>query len=566
MAAGPRPAAPAMRSGGLDPLRWVWQLLCNVKFALFLVGLASVAGLIGVVIGQVPRSIRSNPAGRSVWFNMQRDEFGVFTEPMRRLGLFEVFYSPWFNALWALIIIAVTVCTVSRLRPTIRSVRRPTREVGERYFETAHHRADFTHPGGATAVEQALRRRRYTVTRTRSDGEATYLFAQRFAWSQYGTFLSHLALLMLLIGGLLTRLVGFDAMIVLAEGTPAYPVFKTPGSSQMFIRMLDAYRGQDAAGNITDFHSDIEVTRGGKTITCKATVNTPCQAFGYRIHQAAFFDDTARLRVSDASGQIVYDGMFDFQSQKTAVPVLKVTDTAGRELFNQELPQMGTDPGAAPGREDDLALAPLTFPRAPGAAASDLVTYLASWRIEGNNLRVSIQGDTGAPRTLTPGREALIGLYRVTYVGPRLIPAITVKDMPGAPNGAVLQMATDASGGPYLLVSGIGDDNTKLVPGEALGAPNGYTYTFGARVDASGVSVKRDPGDTFIWVAVAMALIGLSITFYVPRRRLWVKVTASRTYVAGVAERTTRLSRELRLMGAALGSKDALRPEDTEEG
>jgi hypothetical protein len=35
--------------------------------------------------------------------------------------------------------------------------------------------------------------------------------------------------------------------------------------------------------------------------------------------------------------------------------------------------------------------------------------------------------------------------------------------------------------------------------------------------------------------------------------------------MAGVAERTTRFSRELRLMGAELGAKDALQPGDIEE-
>jgi hypothetical protein len=41
-----------------------------------------------------------------------------------------------------------------------------------------------------------------------------------------------------------------------------------------------------------------------------------------------------------------------------------------------------------------------------------------------------------------------------------------------------------------------------------------------------------------------------------------VKVTADRTQIAGIAEKTTRLDRELRLMGAELGARDALRPGD----
>jgi len=62
-----------------------------------------------------------------------------------------------------------------------------------------------------------------------------------------------------------------------------------------------------------------------------------------------------------------------------------------------------------------------------------------------------------------------------------------------------------------------------------------------------------------------MALVGLAVTFYVPRRRLWVRVTPTRTQLAGVAERTTRFGRELRRLGAELGAPDALLPEDVED-
>ena len=77
------------------------------------------------------------------------------------------------------------------------------------------------------------------------------------------------------------------------------------------------------------------------------------------------------------------------------------------------------------------------------------------------------------------------------------------------------------------------------------------------------VSVRRDPGDTFIWLAVGMAVVGLAITFYIPRRRIWVKVTPTRTYMAGIAEKTTRLGREMRFMGAELGAENVLLESDT---
>lgn len=565
MAAGARPASPTIQPGGLDPLRWAWNLLTNVKFALVLVGTAAAAGFVGVVLPQVPGPMRSNAAARSAWLELRRDDFGRLTDPMDRLGLFDVFHSSWFNGLWVMIIVAVTVCTVSRFLPTWRSVHHPTKVVGDGYFQRAHNSASFSHPGGAGAVEALLRKRRYSVERTKDAEGATYLFAERFSWSQYGTFLSHLALLMLLIGALLTTLSGFNQTLVLAEGTPAAPVFDTPGPNQIFVKMLDAVRGKDEAGNIVDFRSFVEVRRGDEVKTCQASVNDPCHAFGYKIHQAAWFNDLARLRITGANGQVVYDDVLDFNGETNAVPVMKVTDTAGAVLFNQDLPQMGTDTGAAPGREDDRAESVLAFPQS--ALNSSPVGYAATWRVSGGQLVLTLSGEDLDESQLRPGQSLRAGAYMIEYSGIRTIPAIRINDMPGAVGDAtIVQMPNDGQGNPYLFVTGVDNDNVALANNKPVTAASGYTYTFGGQVEASGVSVKRDPGDTFIWVAVGMAIIGLAITFYIPRRRIWVKVSDGRTYVAGVAERTTRFSRELRRLGHELGSRDALQPGDLDRG
>ncbi|MCC7363954.1 MAG: cytochrome c biogenesis protein ResB [Dehalococcoidia bacterium] len=557
-------AAPGatLRPGGFDPLRTAWQLLTNVKFALLLVGVAGVAAFLGVVLPQVPVPMRSNPAARSAWIELRREDFGILTGPMDRLELFEIFYSAWFNGLWFLVIAAVTVCTVSRLRPTARAVHRPHREVPDRYFETAHHRADFAHPGGAAAIADALRGRRYRVETTREADGATYLFAERFQWSQYGTFVSHLALLMLLVGGVLTRFAGYDDTFIIAEGQNA-PVFESPGPSQIFVRMVDSYRGLDDDGNIIDYHSRIEVTRGGETIVCKTTVNDPCPAFGYKVHQAAFFNDMGHLRVIAPDGRTVeYDGLIDFNNETTTVPHLRVT-RGGELLFDRAIPQFGTDPGATTARDDDYALAPLILEGVGGGEVFEV-----AWRVAADGLRVVVTSIANGEQ-VTLGDGVASGStegFTFELAGAAPISAIRFDDMPGAgASGATLQMADAAPGETYVVVAGVDGSPVTLTAGEPYTTTSGYTYTFGGRVEASGVSIRRDPGDTFIWIAVAMAMVGLAVTFYVPRRRLWVKVTPTRTYIAGIAEKTTRLGRELRHMGASLGSRDALRPEDREE-
>lgn len=561
MAASAQGATPAMRPAALDPFRFTWALLTNVKFALLLVGTAGVLALVGAVVPQVPGPMRQNAAARAAWIELRRNDYGALAAPMDRFGLFDIFHTAWFNGLWVVIIAAVTVCAVSRFMPTARSVHRPPLLVPDRYFDTAHHRAAFAHPGGADAVEEALRKRHYRVERTHEAGGATYVFAERYPWNQYGTFVSHLALLLLLVGGLLTRFAGFDRTMIIAETASGAPVFTDPGPGQMFVRVLDSFQGKDARGNIIDYHSIIEVRRGDAVKVCKTTVNDPCHAFGYKVHQAAFFNDLARLRVLSPTGQVLYDDVLDFEARFTAVPRFRVSDASGAVLFDQALPQMGTFAGDSPGPEDDVAVATLAFPE--GAGSNLFSAYPVGWRVVGGELRVFVQGDFGV-HDLVASEPVTEGRYVFEYTGAVAIPAEQVDDMPGAEDGsATVQMPLDDTGQPYLFISGIAPDNVTLRPGAAsYVSPTGYRYEFGGRVEASGVSVRRDPGDTFIWVAVALAILGLAITFYVPRRRLWVKVTPARTYLAGIAEKTTRFARELRLMGAELGSKDALLPDD----
>lgn len=568
MTASAPTASQAVRSSGFDPLRTAWNLLTNVKFALTLVGVAVASGLVGVVIPQVPPAMRGNPAARSAWLELRRQDYGAFTGAMNSAGLFDLFHTSWFNGLWLVIIVAVTVCTVSRFRPTWRSVQRPTKSVGDGYFESAHHSANFTHAGGVEAVDALLRKKRYRVERIRGKEGATYLFAERFAWSQYGTFLSHLALLMLLVGALLTTLAGFDRTLVIAEGTPGAPVFSSAGPNQIFVTMVDAVRGKDDSGNIIDFHSTIQVRRGDQTVTCQTSVNDPCKAFGYKVHQAAWFNDLARLKVTSPDGRVLYNDVLDFESRSTAVPVMRVTDASGAVLFDQQLPQMDTDTGTAPGPEDDVALSLLTFPKTASPGETSLVTYAVGWRVLNNVLRLTLTGENFPARDLAAGQSVSDAGYTFTYADARPIPAQRVGEMPGAisdDGAATVQMVDDRAGNSYLFVSGIDLNNVVLTPGNPVKTSGGFTYEMVGRVEASGVSVRRDPGDTFIWLAVGMAIIGLAITFYVPRRRLWVKVSDSRTYLAGVAERTTRFGRELRFMGAALGARDALQPGDLED-
>jgi cytochrome c biogenesis protein ResB len=68
-----------------------------------------------------------------------------------------------------------------------------------------------------------------------------------------------------------------------------------------------------------------------------------------------------------------------------------------------------------------------------------------------------------------------------------------------------------------------------------------------------GIAVKRDSGAWFIWIATAMLVGGLAVTFYVPRRRLWLRLTPSATQVASLAEKSGGFENDMRILAHRLG-------------
>jgi cytochrome c biogenesis protein ResB len=65
--------------------------------------------------------------------------------------------------------------------------------------------------------------------------------------------------------------------------------------------------------------------------------------------------------------------------------------------------------------------------------------------------------------------------------------------------------------------------------------------------------VKRDSGAWFIWIATGLLVGGLALTFYVPRRRLWLKLTDTETRVAALAEKSGGFPGEMRKLANRLG-------------
>jgi cytochrome c biogenesis protein len=538
--------ATRQRGYEIDPLRWLWRLLTSVRIALAIIGVLALGSLVGVLVPQLPVEMRGNPAGTAAWLAFQEERrFGFLTDPMYRLGLFEVFRSIWFVGALGALVVSVCVCTANRLPPVWRNVREPQTRAPDEYY--AH--GGVALPAGeadAESLSRELRRRRYRVTVSEEAG-ATYLFADRYPWAQLATFVSHLALILFLAGGLVTMISAKESQVFAAEGESGAPVFSTADSDHMQVHVLDAVGRFDDTGFPLDFRTALVVYKDGQEVARGVTtVNSPLSYGGFKFHQSAYFPDGAALQVREvASGRVVYDEVLALISSATT-PRIVVRNDAGEvvlddvivptDFFSGVAGTLVTIPSA--GREFWIGARPaepVTEPDMPrpsgrGGLGWQLVVFETA-------------RPDGARSVLAEGERRDLGGLSLSFVGMEGVPSTTITGLPGADSESIAELSNGPSG-PLLTVGPVQGRALALSPGEPV-VIGDYAYSFEGQREFAGITVRRDPGSTFIWVATGLFLAGLALTFYTPRRRLWGKIAQGTAVFRGLGGRTAAIEREV---------------------
>jgi cytochrome c biogenesis protein len=554
----------------LNPLRAVWWLAANVRFAIVLLVALSVVSLAGVVIPQVPSNIRGDAALEADWLDRQEGRFGFFAEPLDATGLFDVFHQRWFGVLLAVTVVSTGAYVVSRVPGVLQSIGRPRKRVPDRYFQMAPHRVHAEGPVDAARLAELLRERRYKVE-TYQDGGATYLFADRYQIAQLGTLLTHAAIIVFILASVVSRVDAFESPLFLAEGS-TLPVFPVSDPNQIQVQLEDAYAEFAADGQPLDYRADLVISRNGEVAArCSSTVNTPCTFDGYKLYQAAYFGFGAAVTVRDVeTGNVIYRETLAL-SQQSPSPRMRITNADGAELLDETV--LLTDSVEVEGETYRAGLVrlsggrPLTFwlPEAP-AGSDRLIVFEPG------------VSDETVRAELAEGESVVTAGLTVAYERLEPVPSLLVPDFPlpedlgeGPSGEALLQMtnvvfgttetssgeAVDAaavSGEPALSIVGLEAQAVTLAPGESAEI-GGLEYMFDGQAEFAGINVKRDRSDNLVWIGAGLIVVGLMITFWVPRRRLWAKIESTHAALAGQAPSHANYTRELAGLASAAGGR-----------
>ena len=552
----------------INPLKAVWWLFTNVRFATVLLATLSVISLLGVIIPQVPQSVRGDAVAEGQWLESREGFFGFLTNPMDTVGAFDIFHASWFAMIMATTVASTSAYILSRLPGIWASITRPRRRVPDHYFETAPNRFATAEMLDAARLERALRKGRYRVERTR-EGDVTYLFADRFASAQLGTLLTHAAVIIFILSAVVSRMDAFESGLFLAEGA-SLPVFPVRNPEQIQVELLDARGAFAPDGQPLDYRSELVIYRNGEEVKrCSSTVNSPCAYGGYRFYQAAYFGFGAAVQVRDvATGNVLYRETLALVDRASSPRVL-IQDGGGRTLLDEKLvltDELDTGDAFYRGTLRELPDGRLL---ALGLQESGGERHLAVFETSA--------GQDGVAIVLREGQSGESGGLTVTYVKESMTPAAFVRDLPLPPGDAAT-----AGGEPYLQLSNVvygtstASEGTALEAGAAAGPPRltvsgltpralvlepgefetvgGYEYSFLGQREFSGINVKRDRSNYMVWVGAGLIVVGLMVTFWVPRRRLWARISNGGSALAGQAPGHARFAGDLKRLAVQAGA------------
>ncbi|MCF8081147.1 MAG: cytochrome c biogenesis protein ResB [Desulfobacterales bacterium] len=268
-----------------DLAQSIWQFFASLRLTLIVLLSLAVTSVIGTLIPQ-----NESPAAY----------FRTYGEFLYRLfdvlDLFDMYHSWWFQVLLLLLTVNVLVCSVDRLSVIWRVifVKQPNFSV-DRFRQRKNRREMF--------VEKAPERIRKSIVRAAGSGFARtkveendqgfVMFAERWRWSRLGVYIVHLSVILLLVGGLIGSIFGFEGYVNIPEGETVDEIRLRNSAGTVAlpfsIRCDDFSISFYASGQPKEYRSRLTLLQDGKEVLEQdILVNHPLRYGGINIFQSSY--------------------------------------------------------------------------------------------------------------------------------------------------------------------------------------------------------------------------------------------------------------------------------------
>jgi cytochrome c biogenesis protein len=270
----------------------LWRFFSSFKLAIWLFITLAVSTMAGSIVLQRPIA---QPG------QLERAYSPEALRWLDAFGLLDVFHSWWFVLQLALLALNLTVVSIEmwpKFRKRIRD-----------FSPVLEESAEGSAGGGLPELHARLAEivaRRFRRPRVTERGGKVYLGAQSGKYAHLGVYVIHAGIVLILIGGMITGLKGFEGMIQLVPGETSSFYFDRQVQGRRVplgfeIRCVDTWMEKYPDGSPKSYFSDLEILDGGKVVARKTIkVNDPLSHKGIYFYQATFGQGTADEKVSIA--------------------------------------------------------------------------------------------------------------------------------------------------------------------------------------------------------------------------------------------------------------------------
>ena len=486
--AGSTPPLPPPAPSALSPgefARWAWRQLTSMRTALVLLFLLALAAVPGSLVPQA----NVDPNRVANWKSAHRSLTSLYD----KLGLFDVYGSVWFSAVYILLMVSLVGCIVPRLRIYWRGMRALPPKTPRNLSRLPEWRTVEIDEDVDTVLSRAarvLKRRHYRIvsSATADGGEVS---AQRGYLREAGNLLFHLSVLVVLVGFAVGQLYGYkgDVSVVVGDAfanTVSQYDDLSPG------RLFDPNTLSPLRFTVNDFHvayitsgpqigqpesfaADLSYeTRPGALVhKQRLEVNHPLKLPGVSVFLVGN-GYAPVVTVKDGNGDVAYHGPVMFLPQDSSYRsfgVVKVPDAVPQQLGFQGLflPTYGFTMKTGPYSQFPDTLAPVL----------SLIPYHGNLGL-----------DDGKPQSVYTLNTAHLKTFKST--DPKRL-------------------------GPVARI--------KLSEGQTVQLPNGLgSIRFDGVRRWVRLQVTNSPGKGLALVGVLLGIVGLMGSLFIHPRRTWIRV------------------------------------------
>ncbi|POX36555.1 cytochrome C biogenesis protein [Streptomyces sp. Ru73] len=467
--------------GPLGWARWFWRQLTSMRVALLLLFLLSLGAVPGSLIPQT--SI--NPV-KVDEFKKQHDILGPVYD---KLGMFHVYSSVWFSAIYLLLFISLIGCIIPRTWQFVGQLRGRPPGAPRRLTRLPAYATWRTTAEPEQVLEAA--RRTLKKRRFRTHIVGTSVASEKGYLREAGNLLFHIALIVMLVafavgqlwksegGKLITEGDGFSNSLTQFDDFKSGSFFDTDDLAPFGFK-LDKFvatyeRSGPQTGTPRVFRADVTYFSGadGKEHKTSIKVNEPLDIGGDRVYLLSH-GYAPEVTVKDGTGKVVYEGAVPFlpQDQKnfTSSGVVKVPGAKTKD-----------------GKKNQLGFQGFFVPTFGGKGSGSMFSVFPAL----DNPRLTLTAyhgdlgvDSGLPQNVYQLETKNLKQYK--------------KD--GAPFAQMMEQ------------------------GQTMKLPNGDgSIRFDGVKQWASFTISHQPGNELALGGAVAALLGLAASLFIQRRRVWVR-------------------------------------------